>query len=546
MGTASYMAPEQVRGQAVDARTDIFAFGALLYEMLSGVRAFRRDTPAETMTAVLNEDPPDLSDPARLVSPALERTVRRCLEKSPSQRFQSARDLSFALSALSGTETSGAARAAAAPRRVPGWLWAAVALALAAVAAVTWWVARRPAPTTRMQFALPVPEEMSVSHLALSRDGSMLAFVSPDEDTGLPMLYVQRIGSPSVTVLAGTQGASYPFWSPDGAWVAFFANGKLQKMPVSGGTPRVLANVLAARGGSWGSRDIIIYSPGPSSGIWRVNSDGSGAAAVTHDLLINSKSQDTHRWPVFLPDGDHFMFWAGNFGSHKDDNVSGIYSSSLAGKEQKLVVLGHSSFGYDTRHLYFADEERQLISVAFDPSSATISGSTTAIANVVGTQPSTYWSAFAVAENGTVVYNTSVGAAWSVLTWMDRSGHELGRIGEPAIVSNPMLSPDDSRVAVDISDLKTNNVDIWLLNTKGTGTSRFTFDPEEDVSPVWSRDGTMLAYRTNFSSGVKIFIKRATGLEREKSILQAAMGDFTPDSWSTAGRCNPVHGFRRN
>src|SRR5208282_2128555 len=175
---------------------------------------------------------------------------RRCLEKSPEQRFQSARDLSFALSALSGTETNALARAAAAPRRIPLLLWLSVALALAAAVGVTWFVARRPLPTTRMQFALAVPDEMSISHMALSRDGSMLVFVSPEENSALPMLYVQRVGSSSVTLLAGTQGASYPFWSPDSAYVGFFANGKLQKIAVSGGTPRVLASVMAARGGS--------------------------------------------------------------------------------------------------------------------------------------------------------------------------------------------------------------------------------------------------------------------------------------------------------
>jgi hypothetical protein len=251
VGTASYMAPEQVRGETADPRTDIFAFGALLYEMLSGLRAFRRDTAAETMTAVLKEDPQELSNASRLVSTALERIVRRCLEKSPEQRFQSARDLSFALSALSGTETSSVARATgAAPRRLPFLIWLGAPLALAAVSGVTWFVARRSAPITRMQFAIPVPEEMSVSHMALSRDGSMLVFVSPEESSALPMLYVQRIGSSSVTRLPGTQHASFPFWSPDGAYVAFFANGKLQKVAISGGTPQVLANALAARGRS--------------------------------------------------------------------------------------------------------------------------------------------------------------------------------------------------------------------------------------------------------------------------------------------------------
>ena len=443
MGTASYMAPEQVRGEPADPRTDIFAFGAVLYEMLAGVRAFRRDTPAETMTAVLKEDPPELSDPVRMVFSTLERIVRRCLEKNPEQRFQSARDLSFALSALSGTEASGSARAAVAHRRMPLLLWLSVALTMAAVAVLTWWIARRPAATTRMQFAIPVPEEMSVSHMALSRDGSTLAFVSPEESSALPMLYVQRIGSSSVTPLAGTQGASYPFWSPDGAYVAFFANGKLLKMAVSGGTPQMLASALAARGGSWGSKDVLIYAPDAQSPLQRVNADGTGRAQVTQG--IRTAEDQSHRWPLFLPDGNHFLFWAGNFGNLRDDHSSGIYISSLEGKERKLVVLCHSSFGYDARNLFYADDQRQLVSIAFDPSAATVSGSTSVVANAVGFQPSTYWAAFAVAQNGTLIYNTGVGAVQSALTWMDRSGKELGRIGDPAIMANPTLSPGGSR-----------------------------------------------------------------------------------------------------
>jgi hypothetical protein len=324
MGTASYMAPEQVRAEGADARSDIFAFGAVLYEMLSGVRAFRRETTAETMTAVLRDDPPELSDPGRQVSPALERIVRRCLEKNPEQRFQSARDLSFALGALSGTETSGVSRVTApAPRRVPILLWLSIALALAAVAAVTWFVARRPVPMTRMQFALAVPDEMSISHMALSRDGSMLVFVSPEESSALPMLYVQRVGSSSVTLLPGTQGASYPFWSPEGAYVAFFANGKLQKMAISGGTPQALATALAGRGGSWGSKNVIVFAADSSSPLQRINADGTGMAPVTQGIRI--PQDQSHRWPLFLADGDHFLFWAGNFSNIRDDRLSGIY-----------------------------------------------------------------------------------------------------------------------------------------------------------------------------------------------------------------------------
>ena len=535
MGTASYMAPEQVRGEPADPRTDIFALGAVLYEMASGVRAFRRDTAVETMTAVLKDDPPEIADSVRLVSPAFDRIVRRCLEKSPEQRFQSARDLSFALSALSGTESTSVARAAASgPRPMPWKLWVSAALALLTVSGVTWWVARRPVPTARMQFAIPVPSEMNISHMALSRDGSMLVFVSPEPNTGLPMLYVQRIGSSSVTLLLATQNASFPFWSPDGASVAFFANGKLQKMPVSGGPPQALGQVLAARGGSWGSRNVIIYSSDTASTIYRVNADGTDNRPV---LSFTNKDEQTHRWAEFLPDGEHFLYWAGNFSNSVDDHYSGIYLSSLSGTEKKQVVLCHSSFGYDAHHLYFADAQRQLVSLPFDAATGTVSGSPTAVASMVGLQPSTYWAAVTASENGTVIYNTGVGAALSQLTWMDRSGKELGTIGEPGVIANPTLSPDGSRVVVDIADLKANNVDLWLESTNGGGNARFTFDPAEETTGLWSRDGRLVAYRIALEDGASVLAKSTSGLEREKALMKSdPIDDNILSSWSPDGQ----------
>jgi len=481
MGTASYMAPEQVRGEPADPRTDIFAFGAVLYEMLSGKRAFRRDTPAETMTAVLKDDPPELTDTSHPVPPSLDRIVRRCLEKDSEQRFQSARDLSFALSALSGTDSSAAARLVQSRKKLPFAWAAAAAIALIVVVAGTWFIARRPVTEAPMQFAIPVPGE--VSHMALSGDGSMLVFVSPKEDSGLPVLFVQRVGSPNVVMVPGTEGASYPFWSPDGAYLAFFANGKLQKVSVSGGAPQGLTNVEAARGGSWGSRGVIIYAPDSGSPLWRINSDGTGAAPLTDRIFTHD--DQSHRWPLFLEDGNHFLFWAGNFGNSKEDRFSGIYASSLDGKERRLVTLAHSSFGLDSSHLFFADDERHVVSVAFDVTKAAVLGNPVVIANAVGFQPSTYWVALTTAKNGTLIYNTSAGAALSVLTWMDRSGKELGRIGEPAVMCNPTLSFDGSRFAVDISDQKANNVDIWIESTKGYVNSRFTFEPAEEVAAVW-------------------------------------------------------------
>ena len=536
MGTASYMAPEQVRGDAVDPRTDIFAFGAVLYEMLAGKRAFRRDTTPETMTAVLKEDPPDISESSPTVSPALDRIVRRCLEKSPDQRFQSAKDLSFALGSLSGNDSSAAAKVVPSPRDrfTTAWKSAASALAVIAVAgALAWFFVPRPASKARMQFAIPVTAE--VSHMAISRDGSTLVFVSPDERTGLPALYVQRIGAPGATELAGTEGASYPFWSPDGANIGFFANGKLQRVAASGGPTRKLADVLAARGGSWGNRNVILYTPDAGSAIWRVNSDGTGSAAVTH-VVTGQVQDETQRWPVFLPDGNHFLYWNGNFSNVKDDRNSGIYASALDGKETRLVALGRSSFAYGFGHLFFADDDHHLVSVPFDPSKATVAGSPVPVADVVGFQPSTYWADVTVADTGTLIYNIKSSGGLSQLVWMDRTGKELGRLGQTAVMCNPSLSPDGGRVAVDIIDEKANNVDIWLLSTRDGGTTRFTFDPTEEEAAIWSRDGSKVVYRSNLSApsvGVGLLVKPANGLGEGKTLVHyPGTDDVLPNSWS--------------
>src|SRR5215470_9103990 len=529
MGTASYMAPEQVRGELADPRTDIFAFGAVLYEMLSGKRAFRRETTAETMTAVLKEDPPELADPGHHISPALDRIVRRCIEKSPDQRFQSAKDLSFALGALSGTDSSAAVRSAAASQRLPWLKWAMAALAFVIGAATAWLFLTRPVPQQRMQFAIPTTGE--VSHMALSTDGSMLAFIAPDENSQLPVVYVQSIGSSEARLLQGTEGASYPFWSPDGASIGFFAKGKLQKLSVSGGTPQFLANVQAARGGSWGSRNVIIYAPDSAGGLWRVNADGSGARSLTDPLM--EKTENSHRWPVFLPDGDHFMFWSGNFGEISKDVLSGIFVSSLDGKEKHVVVRCHSNFGFTGSKLFFVNEALQLISMDFDPSRAVVSGSANVLARNVGFQTSVVWAAFTVAQNGTVIYNDSAGATKSVLTWMDRSGKELGQIGKAAIQCNPALSPDGTRIALDVSDPKANAVEVWIEHIDGTVSSRFTFDGSEDVIPVWSHDGSTLAYRKNATAGSSLVLKKATGLEADHELIRVGnTEDAMPNAWS--------------
>jgi eukaryotic-like serine/threonine-protein kinase len=404
---------------------------------------------------------------------------------------------------------------------------------LVSVAVGTWLLVRRPAPAAeRLQFPILVTGEGEVSHMALSADGKMLAFVSPDEKSAIPMLHVQHVGSPVATVLSGTDGASLPFWSPDDAYVAFFAHGKLQKLAISGGPPQTLARVTTARGGSWGRKNVIIYAPVAADVLWRVNADGSGAAPLT--VNIADKQENSHRWPVFLPDGDHFLFWAGNFAGAKDDRVSGIYLSSLVAKEKKLVTLTRFSLGYAAGNLLYVDEKRQLVAVPFDVSNATVSGEPRVIATSVGVDPTIRWTAFTAADNGTVVYNENSQAALSVLTWLDRTGKVLGRVGDPAVQANPSISPDGDHVAVDIADPESNNVDVWIDSLKGSANARFTFDPATEILGVWSHDGKAIAYTYEGGGPVSLRLKQATGREKDETLFTPKndLGEIFANSWT--------------
>lgn len=548
MGTAGYMAPEQVRGEPVDARTDLFALGAVLYEMLSGQRVFRRDTAAETMTAVLRDDVPEIAGTAVQIPPALDRIVRRCLEKDPAHRFQSARDLSFAMGVLSGGDSSGGQRAniAAAPPQLAHRSWRLIGFSLGALlaGAALAWLLHPPGPApARMQFSIAVPGE--VSNPILSSDGRLLAYIAPDESTSAPRLFIQQIGASSATELPGTEGASYPFFSPDDQWVAFFANGKLQKMPVAGGPPQMLATVSFPRGGTWGSRNVIIYSPDPSGPLWKVNADGTNSTVLTGKIFDGNI--DSHRWPLFLPDGNHFLFLGAKFGSGDQSAASAILLSSLDHLEKKTLLHTKSNAGFDAHHLFYLDENETLRAIDFDPSSGSVTGDNRVIADTVGFQPSVYYGAFTVSLNGTLVYSTHTSYTTSQLTWFDRSGKSLGTIGEPALQSNPSLSPDGSRIALDITDLKSNNLDVWLEDAKGATNTRFTFDPAEETDPIWSRDGKQVAYRSlaGQSSTSGIDVKDAAGLTAahpflrissvsgQGAIPQANVGsDIIPNSWS--------------
>jgi serine/threonine protein kinase/Tol biopolymer transport system component len=539
VGTMQYMSPEQLEGKDADVRSDIFSFGAMLYEMATGRKAFEAKSHASLIAAILREDPRPLRELQPMTPPLLERIVKSCLAKDPDDRPQSAHDLKMEFDWI--RESSGISEvpkvAIESPRarsKAPSIMLAVGVLALAAAIVIVFLLRPQNAPAERLEFSIPLQGEMS--HLALSPDGRMLAFVTPDQASGANMLGVQRIGSPGITIVPGTQGASYPFWSPDDTYVGFFADGKLKKVAVSGGAPQVLATATSGRGGSWSRHGVIVYSPQASGWLWKVNADGTNAVSLT-DKIFDARQIVSHRWPVFLPDGEHFLYIAISFTNNLDNSARGIFVGSLTGEAKKLISAAQSNPGYANGYLFYLDEKKSLRLSQLDVSKGTLSGESQVVTDQVGYQPSVFWGAFSVAENGTTVYNTNVGSTLSVLTWYDRAGKELGHVGDAGVLSNPTLSPDESRLAEDVADAKANNVNLWLSDLKRGTNSRFTFDTSEAVVGVWSRDGDLIAFRSLALNDTNIFLKQSQGLQPAKSIFSVktsaqATDDLDPNSWS--------------
>jgi len=525
LGTAAYMSPEQARGKTVDRRADIWAFGVVLCEILTGKQLFSGETVSDILVAVLKEEP-DLS----VLPPRVRYAVERCLRKDPRKRWQAIGDARIALEEGPPEAIAPAAGAVPVVTKRGKLPWALVAvLSAALIAGGFFWRAPWPAAhDERQDFAIPVSSE--VTHVALSSDGKWLAFVSPG-DTGLPRLYVQRVGSSTVRTLPGTEGASYPFWSPDDTWLAFFANNKLQKVAIAGGQPETITTVGGGpRGGSWGSKNVIVYARDAGGPLWRVNADGSGAASLTDKLL---RQNATHRFPFFLPDGDHFLMFAGNFGDSKDQASNGIVLASLSKVEGVDLLFANSNAQFAAGRVYYASTDGTLVAAELDQRAGKL-GPPKVIAGRVALSPSTFYGEFSVSASATVVYSADSRPSQSQLTWFDESGKELGRFGVAGVLANPSISPDGTHVAFDIADYKANNVDVWISDLERGGSSRFTFAPVEEVTPVWSPDGSTIVYRKVFP--LALHLKKVNGLEPDRA-LQEIVGsdDIVPGSWAPGG-----------
>ena len=546
MGTVGYMSPEQVRGQPADHRSDIFSFGSILYEMLSGQRAFHRETMAETMTAILKEEPTDLTLSNRQISAQSERVVRHCLEKRPEDRFQSARDLAFALGALS---TSGPrqidqletatprVRSRATSHRLP-WIVAGVCL-LAFLGmipfALSYFLQTRSGDSQGLKLSILPPANAAFDFVAISPDGKLLAFTAATG--GKLQLWVRPLDSTEAKPLAGTDGARNPFWSPDSRSIGFFAAGKLKKIDAAGGLAVTLCDARVPTGGSWNRQDVILFSSLGGIGLTRVPASGGPVTVVIKPEV--SKGETDFTDPLFLPDGEHFLY--SKFAAQKD--TRGIYLASLDGKVTGRLLPDDSNCAYapgaNGRAYLLFGREGALMAQSFDPGSLQLSGEAFVVAEQVGSILGNITTSrhrnFSVSENGLLVFDPSFDRQRNELIWVDRGGQKLSSLDELTNPGTAVLSADDRRLAVARRDPQNGNSDLWLSEASGKSVTRFTFDPANDDFPIWSPDGQRIFWTSNKTGTYQIYQKAANGSGDESVALSSDLYKF-PTDWSRDGR----------
>ncbi len=546
LGTVQYMAPEQLEGKAADARSDIFAFGAVLYEMFTGREAFSGGSHASMITAIMSSQPPPVSTLQPAAS-ALDHLVEKCLAKDPAERWQTAHDLASELKCIAGVSITGS-RVTTVPAEAPppdqgrvlsrAWMAAAavcllVVVALAAVAVVHF----RETPPYRqvLRFEIYPPEKEAFQELALSPDGQRLAFT-----TGLSAatarLWVRPLDSVAAQPLPGSEGASFPFWSPDSRSIAFVAGGRLKKINLLGGPPLTLCDAPASRPGAW-NRDGVILFGRILGGIYRVNAAGGESRAIT--AVDRSRRESSHGFPQFLPDGRHFLYTA----TAQVPENNAVFVASLDSKDVKRLVNTNLNAAYardasGQGYLLFT-RATTLMAQAFDAGRLELAGEPFPAAenmSIAADLGGPFLALFSVSDTGVLAYARGGGSGLKKeLAWFDREGKRLGAVGEPGDYSNPAFSPDEKRLAVARVDPQANSRDIWIFDLARGTSSRFTFDPADDFNPTWSPDGARIAFTSVRKGNRNLYLKSAAGAGGEEPLLESEAQKSVTD-WSPDGR----------
>jgi Tol biopolymer transport system component len=538
LGTAAYMSPEQARGGTVDKRADIWAFGVVLHEMLTGRQLFAADTVSDTLAGVLKNEI-DLAKLPPATPPALQLLLRRCLERNPKSRLRDVGEARLALAAIEAGDAGEVPVAPATPvrtRRREVVAWGLLAAALVALAATLGFArATRESPRVVRSSLLP-PEKASFDHeagaMALSPDGRRIAFVARTGDGGT-MLWVRPLDALSAQPLAGTENATFPFWSPDSRFLGFFAGGKLRKIDANGGPSQVLCPAASGRGGAWTRDGTILFTPTATDPIFRVPAAGGTAVAVT--TLDATGGETSHRFPEILPDGAHFLFLIEAV-EKPDDPASGfaLWVGSLESKERTRLLTTNSSARYSRSGHVLYLKDRTLVAQRFDATSRRLEGEAVPVAE--GLSRTIRWeTTFSLSETGLLAFQPRSGGDVSRLVLLDRDGLELGTVGKPADYRDPALSHDGRRVAVAVLDAATQKSDVWLLDRERGTSTRLTFDPEDDFFPVWSPDDRHVYFNSRRQGGGDVFRKLSSGIgadelvfaDPELTMLRSLTGDGT-------------------
>jgi len=543
LGTLQYMPPEQLEGQETDARADIFAFGAVLYEMITGRAAFQGKSQVTLISAIISSEPSPASTLRPEVPPLLDHVIKRCLAKNPDYRWQTASDLFQELKWIVEDKPVTTASAAAAPvSRAKGRLWMAIGavLAVSLMVVLSWIYVRAPAPESvplRLSILPPVDSSFPLSSggapwPSLSPDGRRVVFGAVAKD-GKQRLFLQQLDSDTPQPLAGTEDATQPFWSPDGRFIAFFAQNRLRKIDTAGGAPQNICPVTGAeREGSWGGDDTIVFAAGSSS-LWRVAAAGGEARPATE--LDKSTGETSHMYPSFLPDGRHFLFLAQGQGESAKNSIS---IGSLDSKSIKHVLSINSKAQYAAPGYLLYVRDGALVAQPFDLKRLQADGQASPVVQNIRHTVASGIAAFSTANNGMIAYRTGQATEYFQLGWFDRSGRELNRFGQPESYFNPELSPDGTRVAVE--RLGESNRDIWELELARDVFSRLTSDPGSEVKPIWSHDGSKMVYTQINNTQINnssLVLKPVGGGTREEVLVKIDL-PFGPlaDDWSPDGK----------
>jgi eukaryotic-like serine/threonine-protein kinase len=556
LGTIAYMSPEQVQGLETDHRTDIFSLGIILYELLAGRSPFNGVHESAIIYEIVNVNPRPISAVVRNVDPRVEQVVVKCLEKEQNERYQSVKDVAVDLRRIlrdpdamhtfsavreipsSALLTSSGNRAAnhaeAQNRRRWFWVFAALVFFCSTVLfAIRDYFLRSPdEPFAIKTLILPAENGTlaSTGSFTLSPNGRRIVF-SASSSNGKKLLWIRSIDDVQVRPLPGTEDASYPFWSPDSRSLGFFAEGKLKRLDVEGGSVVAICDAREGLGGSWNQDGTILFAPSSHLPIFRVSASGNTPVALTQ--LDTLKQEISHRWPYFLPDGRHFLFLSLTVSTGLRGGTDAINVSSIDDKERKLVIHATTNVAYADGYL-LCGIDGKLMAVAFDPASLGIKGDPVPLVERIQINAADGAAAFSAASTNLLAYQFRSSQTGSQLIIFDLTGKEQGHVGDQAEYWDVRFAPDGKRLAYALNDRLSGNIDIWIYDLAGESRTRFTYSTAPDRLPVWSRDGTQIVFASN-RKGIFDLYRKKLGTGQEELLLESSENK-QPFDWSVDGK----------